>query len=76
MRDARRSQIVGRPAPVAHRERVRRMIAELGEPATVAQLKISRPTLGRVVGGLNVAEGTLSLLRERLDAGPKGESNV
>ena len=69
MNDGRRNGLIGRPAPVEHRERVREMIATIGEPATVAELKISRPTIGRILGALPVKEGTLALLRERLGAG-------
>lgn len=67
----------GKPAPLQHRERVRHMIAELGEAKAAAELKIGRPTLARVVAALPLKAGTLALLREGLgEAGQNDRREV
>jgi hypothetical protein len=56
------------PAPFDHRERVRRLIGGRGELGAAEALHVSRYTLGRLLGGLPLREGTRVLVAERLDA--------
>lgn len=51
---------------VSDRERVRELIAALGERDAYRSLLVSRETLARVVAGLAVRRGTAALIRERL----------
>lgn len=54
------------PAPVAQIDAVRALVEELGETKTAKQLGVSRFTLGRLLGGLELSRGIRALLRERL----------
>lgn len=55
----------GTPASADLRDRAQALVEEHGERLAAKMLKINRGTLARVLGGLPVQEGTMSLLRER-----------
>src|SRR5258706_11414617 len=53
-------------ASVEDKERILTLVQKLGEISTAKHLRISRQTLGRILGGLNLQLGTLVLVRQEL----------
>ena len=57
-------------APENVRARVKQMITELGTVETATQLNISRDAVARIVGGLEIRLGTLSVVEQILAKTP------
>lgn len=56
----------GQPLAESTRDRLWSLLDELGEPALIRLLDVSRPTLYRAIGGLGVRRGTRALIEQRL----------
>jgi hypothetical protein len=59
-------------APRDLRDEVKRLVGECGDKAAAEAIGISRATVARVLAGLDLAPGTLALLRERFGATATG----
>ena len=54
--------------------RVRVLVDTLGIPEVGRRLRLADATIARLAGGLNVAEGTILLVEQRLDAAESGDA--
>lgn len=61
-------RVNGLPASTEERARIEAIVRQHGEAVALAMLGVSRPTLGRLMGGLSCQRGTLAMVRQRLDA--------
>ena len=63
----------GTPLSARDRERVRTLIARIGERGAQRALGVSRQTLARALSGLPVQRGTIALITGALASGTGGE---